>query len=230
MTDTETGAALLADIIENPADDVPRWAYADWLAESGDADRAEFIHVQMRLAGLPPGCEGVDHKDCRFCAEGGPELLLRQQGLLRRRGRLWSGGRFNIIPCNAPWDACGEGVSFRRGFVRAVRCPQCRWIDHGAALCKAHPVERAELTDRQPGLLPASAAAGREKDDWCWQESPPEAAYVALNAIRPAIFNLLPPRPYSYDDGVWHIRHFGTAAEAIDALSDAMIRHARRPV
>jgi uncharacterized protein (TIGR02996 family) len=44
------GDALLAAIIANPDDDTPRLIYADWLDENGQAERAEFIRVQCRMA------------------------------------------------------------------------------------------------------------------------------------------------------------------------------------
>ena len=55
MTD---GEGLLAAIIAEPDDDVPRLIYADWLDEQGDATRAEFIRVQVELFRLP-GAEQV---------------------------------------------------------------------------------------------------------------------------------------------------------------------------
>jgi uncharacterized protein (TIGR02996 family) len=42
--------ALLAAIAARPDDDTPRLVYADWLDDHGDADRAEFIRLQCRLA------------------------------------------------------------------------------------------------------------------------------------------------------------------------------------
>lgn len=45
--------ALLETIREAPNDDVPRLIYADWLEENGDADRAEFIRVQIELTNMP---------------------------------------------------------------------------------------------------------------------------------------------------------------------------------
>jgi uncharacterized protein (TIGR02996 family) len=41
---------ILAAIQEAPDDDTPRLVYADWLAEHGDPERAEFIRVQCELA------------------------------------------------------------------------------------------------------------------------------------------------------------------------------------
>lgn len=40
-------APFLAAIVENPDDDLPRLVYADWLEESGDAERAEFIRLHI---------------------------------------------------------------------------------------------------------------------------------------------------------------------------------------
>ena len=47
MTDS---AALLAAMAADPADDTIRLAYADFLEEGGDTDRAEFVRVQVELA------------------------------------------------------------------------------------------------------------------------------------------------------------------------------------
>src|SRR4051812_13421746 len=38
-----------------PADDAPRLAAADWFQENGDEARAEFVRVQVTLAGIRPG-------------------------------------------------------------------------------------------------------------------------------------------------------------------------------
>lgn len=54
-TDTET--ALLAAIAKNPDEDDPRLRYSDWLEESGNSDRGEFIRVQ---------CELSRHTTCPF--------------------------------------------------------------------------------------------------------------------------------------------------------------------
>jgi uncharacterized protein (TIGR02996 family) len=42
--------ALLAAMAADPADDTVRLAYADYLEENGQADRAEFVRVQVELA------------------------------------------------------------------------------------------------------------------------------------------------------------------------------------
>jgi uncharacterized protein (TIGR02996 family) len=45
--------ALLRAICDSPDDDAPRLVYADWLDENGDPRQAEFIRVQIALAGVP---------------------------------------------------------------------------------------------------------------------------------------------------------------------------------
>jgi uncharacterized protein (TIGR02996 family) len=47
MTDRH---ALLAAMAADPADDTVRLAYADFLEENGDADRADFVRVQVELS------------------------------------------------------------------------------------------------------------------------------------------------------------------------------------
>lgn len=45
-----TAEALMQSILEAPEDDAPRLVYADWLEEHGEAERAEFIRVQIERA------------------------------------------------------------------------------------------------------------------------------------------------------------------------------------
>jgi uncharacterized protein (TIGR02996 family) len=44
---------LLRAILDDPDDDAPRLVYADWLEEHGEAERAEFIRVQVERAEAP---------------------------------------------------------------------------------------------------------------------------------------------------------------------------------
>src|SRR5438094_10585721 len=64
-------------IRENPDDDMPRLAYADWLNEREDP-RGEFLQVQCELARSP-------REDLRRA-----ELLDRQQELRGQYGRAWA--------------------------------------------------------------------------------------------------------------------------------------------
>lgn len=106
--------AFIQAIRETPNDDAPRLIYADWLEEHGQADRAEFIRVQCRLAGL---------------TEADPEqsiLLARAERLLREHWDEWVGPLRAIV---GSWcSRYGEGWMrekyhsdglrrFQRGFV-----------------------------------------------------------------------------------------------------------------
>ena len=51
MTDHD---ALLAAICNEPDEDTPRLALADWLDENGEPERAAFIRAQIELARTPP--------------------------------------------------------------------------------------------------------------------------------------------------------------------------------
>jgi uncharacterized protein (TIGR02996 family) len=94
--------ALLQDILEHPDDDLPRLVYADWLEEHGDAARAEFIRVQLVLAGMDDG------------DPDGDDLRRRERALLDEHQEEWT-DELPALPGTVTW---GE---FRRGFVDGVR-------------------------------------------------------------------------------------------------------------
>lgn len=46
--------AFLEAIHADPTEDTSRLVFADFLEENGEPERAEFIRVQVELAGIPP--------------------------------------------------------------------------------------------------------------------------------------------------------------------------------
>src|SRR4051812_26377180 len=72
MSTFPTNPALEAAIVAQPDEDTPRLAYADWLDEHADPDRAEFIRVQCRLAEVTPAAP-----DCIDLHERQKELVAR---------------------------------------------------------------------------------------------------------------------------------------------------------
>ena len=58
-------AAFVRAVCVNPADDLTRLAFADWLDEHGEHDRAEFVRVQCRIATLER--EGYGWPVCAKC-------------------------------------------------------------------------------------------------------------------------------------------------------------------
>jgi uncharacterized protein (TIGR02996 family) len=124
MTTATTAADLLPAICDpqNFPDDALRLAFADLLEEQGEADRAEFVRVQVAVA-----CA-----DCPWCrpdypCRGGGEC---RKAPLRRREREFlfrADGRCRRCDWHAPLthgrgDFLAGTWEYRRGFV-ATRCP-----------------------------------------------------------------------------------------------------------
>src|SRR4051812_28257739 len=94
-----TEQALLHAIREEPGDDPLRLVLADWLEEAGQGPRAEFVRLQVRLAGLPKG--DPDRA----------ELERHEQGLLEGYGAEWLGPLAGLP---------GVEWSWRRGLLYAA--------------------------------------------------------------------------------------------------------------
>jgi uncharacterized protein (TIGR02996 family) len=101
MLDTAPDTAFLRSILADPEDDAPRLVFADWLDEHGDADRAEFIRLQVRLA-------RIDRVNPDFL-----QLAERAEELKRIHHVEW----VNQLPQfpEVNWEV------FERGFISAVK-------------------------------------------------------------------------------------------------------------
>src|SRR5438477_12296826 len=97
-----TAADFLMAILADPDADAPRLAYADWLEEDGDADRAEFIRVQCALASMPEN-ERAFHP-----------LRPREAELLREHGETWLRPIRDLFP-----PANGPAPGWRRWLRRS---------------------------------------------------------------------------------------------------------------
>lgn len=147
---------FLRRIIADPADDTVRLVFADWLDERGlpgDPERAEFVRVQVELARTDPNTPTSPNHDrdrdprcpCRYCV------------LTRRGEKAWDAYcRSQLTECPdwpialwCPPDA--SHLTYRRGFVEAVRIRAEDWVRAGDAIRAAHPVSRVVLTT-WPGL------------------------------------------------------------------------------
>ncbi len=122
--------ALLAGILAEPDDDSRRAVYADWLEEHGQQARAEFIHLQCRLADL-------DEFD-----PDRPNLLDREWELLTIYRKRWQPA--------PPFVLAGylRNSAFRRGFLARISVPAAALLEHGAEWFQAHPLEDLRITDR----------------------------------------------------------------------------------
>jgi len=120
LTDND-GSQLLAAIVATPEDDTVRLAYADWLEENGEVERAEFIRVQVQLG----RCKGLHVpltiRLARKYAMGewvNPPLETRASCLLSEFATAWVQD-FGIEGIDA---ATAYEWGWSRGFISSVSC------------------------------------------------------------------------------------------------------------
>jgi uncharacterized protein (TIGR02996 family) len=109
--------AFLAAIRDAPDDDAPRLIFADWLDDHGDADRADFIRAQVRLAPLPPT------DPARLDLEDEADDLLRKHP-------EWAG---RLPELAQAWE-------FRRGFVEAITLASGTYLSYASSLVGEFPL------------------------------------------------------------------------------------------
>lgn len=108
--------ALLAAVLDDPADDTPRLVLADWLEETGHeahVARAEFIRLQVAGRDDSRQAELLDE----WATDWLPAALqdLATDAIESRDGFRWAVGDV--------WDVGRCDVTFARGFVAAVALP-----------------------------------------------------------------------------------------------------------
>ena len=156
MTDTER--SFMRAIIERPDCDLPRLAFADWLEENGEPDRAEFCRVQIELAELErihvqPAIRKLVYcpgKGCETCQRV-PSLRERERELLTAANTmvwggcpaLWAAGlKVSTYTLNY-WDDATDrdalGMRFERGFVSEVRARLAVLVGGECERCRANP-------------------------------------------------------------------------------------------
>jgi len=124
--------AFLQAILDAPDDNAPRLLFADWLEEYGDADRAEFIRIQVAFAARNPGLP--------------PALWSRQKELLARHDEEWS----------APARGAAASCAFERGFIEEVDADAGRFLDGADALFRQTPLRRVRLRWERGPLFASS--------------------------------------------------------------------------
>lgn len=178
MSDDEQ--AFLNAIIAEPAEDTYRMAFADWLEEHDQTERAEFIRVQIELSRdyYQPNA----FIDARFHSLVNRERVLFHQSPMTQS---WFGSAFGLLKVGQDWYDLLRW--FSRGFIHTVRgtledlrgreCRRCDGRGHvnvgkgfedseqhicdrcngfgvtGGLLIdviKTNPVEVVEVTDRKP--------------------------------------------------------------------------------
>jgi uncharacterized protein (TIGR02996 family) len=114
--------AFLQAVIEQPDDDLPRLAFADWLEENGDSNRAEFIRLQIEKEKLP------EYEPRR--------LALEEREAVLRKG----------LPLNQRLIDIASAIEYRRGFVEHIKVGVRRFLDHAAELFSLAPIQSVHLT------------------------------------------------------------------------------------
>jgi len=143
---------LLAAIRDDPDDDTLRLAYADWLDEHGDAERAEFVRVQCRLAALGHG-PLWPHAGLKEASALAGRLSDEQAGLVLRQAELWELNRDGWLAELPELSHCT--VLFHRGFAAEVVVSENpgALVRNGARLFPAAPVTRVVFRDCTPDAV-----------------------------------------------------------------------------
>jgi uncharacterized protein (TIGR02996 family) len=137
-------AALYAAILAHPTEDTPRLAYADWLDENGEPDRARFIRLQYELEKLPP----VGPKTAK--------LKKEEEALLKKHEKQWAGEITALVRL----------ARFRRGFIEQVWITAEQFLGSAGRLFELTPIRTVrfeEIGDRMPALV-ASPHFGRAEE------------------------------------------------------------------
>lgn len=138
--------ALLADVIQNPYDDAPRQAYADWCAQQETqppGPRATFIRAQLEIERVRrDGFAGVDRRDEIRQRLAWQESMNLEAELLEKHGPEWA----------RPLQRWIDGYTFARGFIGHVRMSATEFIQNGRDLLASAPIVHVELTESQPIL------------------------------------------------------------------------------
>lgn len=142
--------ALLAAVLADPANDLPRLVLADYLDDRGgpgDADRAEFIRIGCALAAsdLKPGEDasvGAYAYERKGWLPHDPhprqkELLrlsalqCRERELIARHASEWLPPGLGYLAFTGSATNSAAFATFSRGFVSEVRCTLSRFADGG---------------------------------------------------------------------------------------------------
>ena len=101
-------AALLKAIVAHSGEDTPRLAYADWLEEHGDPDRAAFIRVQCRYTAASP-------------TQGEYPDLQEEMWFCRARCARQLRDERPAVPAGLDYAPALNDETYRRGFFHGVR-------------------------------------------------------------------------------------------------------------
>jgi len=151
--------AFLRAVVAEPDEDLPRLAFADWLEEHGDAERAAFIRTQVELARLV--ASGLGNTKEAEALRRSERSFLSASSYHRP---LWAAELCPQLVKLVPPEKGLAGVHvdgadrvlFHRGFVESVTCSVSEWFVHGRSVCERQPVRTLLLT----------GCGNTTRDDW----------------------------------------------------------------
>jgi uncharacterized protein (TIGR02996 family) len=214
------GEILLEAIKADSADDLPRLAYADFLEEQGHeraAMHAEFIRDSIRAVLLEH-----DHRYMPATSPPLPKPGCQACRALKELRPLECWAEDYLVPAYM----IGY-LTWRRGFVAAVCCPLSSWLACGSAVAQLHPIQRVELTDREPLSIGFNEAANDPLSGrycWCVEGIMGEGAGIGTDELPMEILKLIDGARL---DGNPYLVYHQSREQAISALSDALILWAR---
>lgn len=194
MTERER---YLRSICERPADDLPRLAFADWLDENGEANFAEYIRLEIKLAVLTRKREKPDPTDAARVME--------------------------LVSTLDYSDDFLDYAESRRGFVYKAVFTQNEFLRHARRLFGTHPITSVSLRDR----FPIASIGTSHSWTWTLDvETPPlgsreRRSQLENSAIHPLIVEA------ATRAGIGLLVTFPTASAASKALSRACVAWGR---
>jgi uncharacterized protein (TIGR02996 family) len=197
-------AAFLYAICSNPADDVSRLVYADWLEEHGEGEQARFIrsHV-LRLRG--------SHSLCQ------PKWFRKYQCLIHANVWITTSDVCVLVKRSRYID----NVTVNRGFISSIQVTPKNFGKYAPLFAK-HPITSVILLGKSPSDIdtPSPRYSGlfygreREVDTDC------------SDTIDGPIFDLISGGELLYFAG-HPVRRFKSFEDAESALSSACVAYGR---
>lgn len=237
---------FLKAIIAEPAEDVHRLVYADWLGEHEEPERAEFIRVQVEIARMDEAGEGEIDPDeghtcwltpCPVCAlvDKYQALRLRERELLNAHIGRWTKDFPAAIALSVISTDC-----WRRGFVVEIICTLADWCGTECQRCEGEGCPYCGGEDRDYHTMcdtcPDCHGTGRVDvhGPALVQKTPLE--HVALADLEPGVIHtpsgdvwVFPERARVLGCGLENIAylHWPTRDLALEARSEACLAWAK---
>jgi uncharacterized protein (TIGR02996 family) len=219
---------FLADIIENPQDDFPRLAYADWLDDTGVESNviwAKLIRVQCELEAMPDAYVARSYIGCRLTSEPYFDTDLRAINLAIEEHKILYGTYADAWTKLCPAMGIDPKFikspvlkshwrTFNRGFVCSIKSTWEDFRAEASHLFSTVPIETVELLDKSPLvnlIVTGQALFWRAKEDASY--------HWHVNELFPYLENWNESRDY--------IKVYNSTPSALKALSNAAVAWGR---